>query len=398
MQNLNAQNVLIDLLKENEANIGPVLEKGNEYEVQIIYTQIDRDENNIPHFNTYSFNLNDNYFYPASTIKMPLAFLALEKLNKLNIKGLDRNSIIKHGVDQKPQTSVETDSSASNGLPSVAHYIKKIFLVSDNDASNRLYEFLGQAYINDQLYDKGFQQSRIIHRLGAGGATFSFEDNKNTNPVSLYNGRQLLYFQGGVHSQAIWDFETKKNLKGKGFFSNGKLINQPFDFSTKNYLALRDLHAMLQSVIFPEGVPAYCHFDLKPDDYSFLYKWMSAKPRETAYPKYDKPDGYVKFFMYEGKEEQIPEHIKIFNKVGFAYGYLTDVAYIIDTKANIEFMVSATIHVNANKIYNDNEYEYDSIGLPFLRKLGRMLYQHELERPRKHAPDLSKFIEATSSE
>ena len=120
---------------------------------------------------------------------------------------------------------------------------------------------------------------------------------------------------------------------------------------------------------------------------------MSAKPRGAKFPYYDEPDGYVKFFMYGGKEEIIPEHIKIFNKVGFAYGYLTDIAYIIDTKANIEFQLSATIHVNANQTYNDNVYEYDTIGLPFLQKVGQIIYDYELQRERKVKPDLRKYIE-----
>ena len=46
--------------------------------VQIIYTQIDRDENNTPSFTSYTYRLNENeYFYPASTVKLPAAALAL---------------------------------------------------------------------------------------------------------------------------------------------------------------------------------------------------------------------------------------------------------------------------------------------------------------------------------
>ncbi len=391
-QSLTSQNILLDILEENRTVLNPVLEQATDYEVQIIYTQIDRDQNNNPHFNTYSYNLNENYFYPASTIKMPVAFAALEKINSLNINGLSKNSTIKHGVGSKPQSPVERDTSSANGFPSVAHYIKKIFLVSDNDANNRLYEFLGQQQLNQMLADKGFQNTRIIHRLGANGAAFTYETNKNTNPVSFYNARKLLYFQGEVNSEASWDFEVKNSIKGKGYMHGGKLINKAFDFSKKNYISLMDLHDMLQAVLFPEGIPAYRQFNLSADDYRFLYHWMSAKPRGAKHPFYDEADGYVKFFMYEGKEEKIPDHIKVFNKVGFAYGYLTDVAYIIDTKANVEFMLAATIHVNANQTYNDNLYEYDSIGLPFLKNLGNIIYQHELKRKRKHAPDLSKFI------
>ncbi len=389
---LTGQNILEDLLEKNKASLYPVMNTPEDYEVQIIYTQIDRDQNNIPHFTTHSYNLHHNYFYPASTIKMPMAFAALEKLNQLNIKGVDKYSAMIHGIGSAPQSVAEKDSTAENGLPSIAHYIKKIFLVSDNDANNRLYEFIGQQALNKMLHDKGLHRTRIIHRLGAGGASFNFETNQRTNPVSLYNEETLLYHQGEVESKAQWDFEVKNTSKGKGYMSGGKLINEPFDFSTKNYLALMDLHLIMQSVIFPEGIPAYCQFDLTQEDYQFLYHWMSAKPRGAKFPYYDEPDGYVKFFLFGGKEENIPDHIKVFNKVGFAYGYLTDIAYIIDTKNKVEFQLSATIHVNENQIYNDNVYEYDTIGLPFLKKIGEIIYQHELDRERTVSPDLRKYL------
>ena len=35
------------------------------------------------------------------------------------------------------------------------------------------------------------------------------------------------------------------------------------------------------------------------------------------------------------------------------------------------FILSATIKVNNNRIYNDDKYEYDDIGFPFLAELGR---------------------------
>ena len=84
--------------------------------------------------------------------------------------------------------------------------------------------------------------------------------------------------------------------------------------------------------------------------------------------------------MYGDSEEPIPDHIEIANKVGWAYGYLTDCAYIRDTQRDISFFLTATIHVNSNQIYNDGIYEYDSIGMPFLAELGRQVYDYELQR------------------
>src|ERR1700744_1383184 len=80
---------LESLLKSHPELFSGILNHLTHNEVQILYTQIDRDQNNVPHFKSYSYRLNPNhYFYPASTVKLPTAIFALEKLNELNIKGL----------------------------------------------------------------------------------------------------------------------------------------------------------------------------------------------------------------------------------------------------------------------------------------------------------------------
>ena len=41
------------------------------------------------------------------------------------------------------------------------------------------------------------------------------------------------------------------------------------------------------------------------------------------------------------------------------------------------------IHCNSDGIFNDDKYDYDSIGFPFMKNLGRVIYEHELKRERK---------------
>ena len=55
-------------------------------------------------------------------------------------------------------------------------------------------------------------------------------------------------------------------------------------------------------------------------------------------------------------------------------------------------MLTATIYVNKDGILNDDKYEYESIGHPFLYQLGQTMYQYELTRHRPHRPDLNAFI------
>lgn len=77
--------------------------------------------------------------------------------------------------------------------------------------------------------------------------------------------------------------------------------------------------------------------------------------------------------------------------MGWAYGFLTDVSYLVDLKNKIEFMLSSTIYVNMDGILNDDKYEYESIGHPFLNDLGKAVYGYELKRKRKYQPNLSEF-------
>jgi hypothetical protein len=70
--------------------------------------------------------------------------------------------------------------------------------------------------------------------------------------------------------------------------------------------------------------------------------------------------------------------------VGYAYGTLTDCAFIEDRKNNLSYFVTATILVNQNGIFNDNNYEYDSIGIPFLAELGRQIHKYE-KYQKKHS-------------
>lgn len=376
------------LLKKHSQHLTSVLDNPDKYEVQILYTKIDRNKKNEPHFTTYGYHVNDKqYFYPASTVKLPAVLLALEKVNKLKI---DKNTPMLTGAARPEQTAVTVDTTAENKLPSVAHYAKKILLASDNDAFNRLYEFIGQSDFNDSLHAKGYKNARITHRLESSIGT---ENNRYTNPVKFEKDGKVIYEQPGKYSEKKYTAsETIK--KGKGYLKNGNLVNEPFDFTEKNFFALEEQHKLLKAIFFPESVPARERFDLSKDDYSFLYQYMSQFPVETEFPAHytdDYYDGYCKFLLFGGTKTRLPRHIRLFNKAGDAYGYLLDNAYIADFEKGIEFMLTAVIYCNEDHIFNDDKYDYETVGLPFMRDLGKAVFDYELGRHRPTRPDLSKF-------
>jgi hypothetical protein len=380
---------LVRLLRDNASPaLLRVLDKPDSFHYQLIYTRIDRDAHNRPHFTNFSYRLDPkDYFNPASTVKMPLAFLALEKLDSLH---LDKEAPMFTDSAYSGQTPVSSDTSAANGLPSVAQYIRKIFLVSDNDAYNRLYEFLGQEYINRRLHQLGYPDIRITRRF----VPMSEEENRHTNPIRFVRDGRTLYSQQAAASHFEFDF-SQPIFYGNAYYDrHDSLVHAPMDFTRHNNFPLADARQLLQSVLFPESVPANRRLRLQPDDYRFLYQYMCMLPRESVHPRYDTSeyfDSYTKFFWFKAGHHPIPADIRIFNKPGWSYGFLTDIAYVADFGHNVEFMLSGTIYTNSDGILNDDKYDYEDIGYPFFREVGEILYRYELTRPRKVAPDLGAF-------
>lgn len=368
-----------------------ILADHSRYRYQLIYTSIDRNVRNRPVFTDYSFGVDTSlYFNPASTVKMPLAFLALEKINRLKIKGLTKDTPMLTDSGWSGQTTVVTDSTSRTGLPSIAHYIRKIFLVSDNDAYNRLYEFLGQEYINTRLREMGYTDARITRRF----TRMTADENRHTNPIRFVENGKLIYSQPAAMSNFQFDFSRQQLIGTAHYDRDDKLVQSPMDFTTHNNMPLPYLKEMLKSVLFPDAVPEKQRFELTVDDYRFLYDYMSRLPSESSFPAYDTKeffDSYTKFFFFRAGKDSIPSHIRSFNKAGWSYGFLTDVCYIIDLENNIEFMLAGNIYVNDDGVLNDDKYEYEDKGYPFLKEVGQIIYQYELNRDRKKAPDLKQF-------
>lgn len=387
------QNVLEEILKQNRATLAPVIDSLDQYEVQIIYTQVDRDEKNNPHLTTYKFNVDaDHYFYPASTVKFPASILSLEKLHKLNKPGLTKETPLKIDSAFSGQSRVLYDSTSDNLFPSIGHYIKKILLVSDNDAQARLYEFLGQQYHNERLHELGYKNVCISQRLSI---LMTPEENKNTNPFTFYSGDKVIYQQPAQRSEKDYKIDLPSANRGKGYYRYDKFWEGPMDFRIKNYFALEEQQKMLIALVMPQLMPENQRFDISKEDREFLLHYMATLPREgdvKAYHDYKEyNDSYCKYFMYGDTRDTIPSNIRIFNKIGQSYGFLTDNAYIVDFDKNIEFFLSAVVYTNKDQIFNDDVYEYDAIGFPFLANLGKAVYNYEAARERKVKPDLSEF-------
>jgi len=385
---------LDSLLKATLPAYNNVLSNPNKYKLQVIYTQINRDKYNLPSFNEYKFHLNKSYFYPASVVKLPVALVALLKSQELKEKGVGLETPMLTDSAFYCQKKIVTDTTTANDYPSLGNYIRKMLLVSDNYACARTYEFVGCDYLHQKLENLGYENIRITNRLD--GACPG-DTAKITPPVyflgekndTLY--KQTLTFSDYKKTHPIEDSKVGQ----RHVDAEGKKIPGPKNFAKHNYLVLHDVHDMMRRIIFKHHLKESDRLQLSEENWKFIVSQLGMMPKESPSPKYDKKtyyDSFKKYFMYGSAVATIKgDSIRVFNIVGRAYGFLIDCAYIVDFKDKVEFLLSSSIYVNERDVIGSGKYEYDQIGLPFLRDLSKSIYNYERNRPKKHKPDLKEF-------
>ncbi len=384
------------LLEKNPGKFKKFVDHPDKYKIQIIYTRIDRDKDNVPSFKEFDYNVSrQNYFYCASLVKLPCTLLALEKLNALHIPGLDKDSPMLTDSTGPCQTGTLIDTTSATGYPSLAQYIRRMLLVSDNTAYSRCYEFLGQEYIHTQLTNKGYPDAFIIQRFDSKCGT---EDNQTTNAIDFMdvNTKKDIYKQAGITNTNLQIHPLGKPVAGKAYIDKDeKKINEPKDFSHSNFLPLEDITGILRSVLFPQSADSSRRFQITETDRNFVLHYLSMLPRESDHPAYrtkEYYDSFKKYLIYgDNRKPILQDSIRIFNIVGQSYGFVSDVAYVCDIKHGVEFMLSAVIYANEDEVINDNRYDYKTVALPFLADLGKAIYSYDRKRKRSAKPDLKAF-------
>ncbi len=308
---------LVDLFKQYPQYFDSILLNRDKYNVQVIYTKIDRGANGIAGLKNFYFNVDPrHYFYPAGVVALPISLLALQRFNELKATGIDKNSTMLTEAGYGKQTAVYNDPAAPGGRPTLAQYFKRMLVTGDEEACNRLYELSGQQYINEQLQQKGYANAQITERLCK---ELNEDENRHTNPVVFLSpDNKVLYRQPAQYN------------------------DRPVD-PAGNRLALEDLHNMLTSLVFPNKVTSSQRFAVTDDDRRFILKYMRQLPSETIYPPYRDDTmyfpAYNKFLLYGASKDTLLPGVRIFNVAGQADGQLTDIAYIVDLDKKIEFFL-----------------------------------------------------------
>lgn len=355
------------LYARGDAAFRRVLDRRAQYGLQIIFSSIDR-RGSQPLAQTSSlYGEADRWFWPASLIKLPLAALALEQLAAREWSALSTLEFAK-----RASCVGDPDPMPDSAADDIARLIERALILSDNFAANALYDFLGSELIQRRLKTLGYPLARIVARLA-----FCTPEQQRLSPAYVARDARagMIAQVAERRDETPYSAPFGQILRGRGYIENGTLIKQPRDFSNANCLPLRDVHQMLMAVVRPELVEQAQRFKLRETDRLALVQTLAALPRERGFAEADFPDAWCKFLLYGDHLGRIPPGVRIHNKIGQAYGYLSDTAYFHEPASGLEFFLSALIYVNADGIFNDDRYEYETIGLPFLAQLGRIVLE-----------------------
>ncbi len=311
------------------------------------------------------------WFPAASVAKLPMALLMAEAVQAA---GGDADSVLRlHGAPASGEWGDEPlDDTFARG-------IDRTFAVSDNRPFNRWYDLLGGDTIHRRLAQLGYPHVRLIARLGSS----DIEANRRSGGGELLSadGGALRRFPAGIATARRFPFG--RVLQGEGWRNDdGSTTPGPHDFSHANFLPLADSLRMLQAFVAPESVPAAQRWRIDGALRARLLRALALRPRESVSPVYVEsayPDGHARWFFVGDGHARYPDGLSVSGKSGMAYGSLSEVAYVVDRDSGVECMLAASIQVNADGIYNDDRYEYDTVGIPFMAAWARAVLDVERE-------------------
>lgn len=366
-----------------DARFSMILENAEQHRLQILLSLVD-ETSSPPRLERDGFRVDAEYFYPASSIKTCAAVGALLSAAEWNAKGfeisLDTPLTFLPLFDGDEPFATDP-SNLEGGTITLRHEIRKLFLVSDNDAFNRMYEFTGHREIHQALWNAGLGSIRINHRLSR---SRSLAENRRTPSIQVGAGKGSFSVQQRDSDLLLASNDQQGVAVGKGVMSGTKVVDGPMLFDTKNRISLTDLQDMHVMILRPEidlGKPG---LPLTPEARSFLKDTMSEYAADSKNPKYDDEhaaDDYVRFILHGLMRVAPKDEWTIYDKVGLAYGFTIENAYVVHRPSGKSFFLTATIYTNEDGILNDDRYDYDSIAFPFWKDLGEVIARHVLARP-----------------
>jgi hypothetical protein len=364
----------VNYLCERSSFVSRVL-NDSEYKVQLVYSAIDTKSDSTI-IKTYE-HLTDSYFFPASTVKLPVAIVVLEKLNKL---GLSMDDVL------KIENSVECGSKRyiqklNEKEYSFRQILEELIVVSDNDFYNALYHFITPKELNARLNALGFTRTNIYRSFTG----CDIVDHLHTNTCfvlssdgdTLYRQEQELLNLCDVEECYIYSSEKKIGAKHE---HERKILDGPYDFNFNLEIPLEELNEMMLRLIHPKSFALNERWDLSSEQRNFLIRATALFPGELKNVKYRNTKKYPRTiykYTLSGYLTTDYDRLRSISKIGLSYGFTTEVAYVLIRDEGVVFQLAVSIYTNKNQTVNDGNYEYEEVARPFISEVSKLIYEYE---------------------
>ncbi|CAI7810611.1 unnamed protein product [Closterium sp. NIES-54] len=178
-------NVEAILRRHPSKKLRRVLEDPSTYRFQVLVSEVAANVSGQPCLRRHGYRVDHEYFYPASAIKLCAAVVALLRVAEFQARGEIISlhsplSFLPLYLGDKEES--HDPSNLNGGHITIAHEIRKMFLVSSNTAYNRLYALTGQRRLNEAMHSLGLCSAHLSHRLSI---PLSPLDNRRCEPVQV---------------------------------------------------------------------------------------------------------------------------------------------------------------------------------------------------------------------
>lgn len=364
---------LASWLAQEPERFGRFLEDPKRFRLQVLVGEVRGGAGKgRAHLVRHGFRVDAEYFYPASAVKLCAAAAALEKWGELSDeagRGLNMMTPVCFGP---LSPAYPGDPRSPDGGPLTLDFLlRAALIVSDNDAFNRLYDFVGRDELNQRMWRAGAATARIRHRLDV---ALSEDENRRTPAVELKSSGAPVRLPEVEGALALEAPRLPGLRVGAARIEGERRVEGPKDFSRKNRISLLDLQNLLAAALRPD-LGAGVELRLSPDCRSALARALCGSAGDLRSSTFEGEEFSEARFRpaLQGVARVLPRaRIEAFGKSGLAYGFQVENAYFADRATGRAFFLAAAIYADADGVVGDGVYDYDSVSRPFLADLGEL--------------------------
>ncbi len=344
------------------------------YRVQLLVTTFSPRTGEADAIAEYRYRPDAEFIYVASAIKTFGSVAALLTLQRLQAEGhpVDLDTPMAWCLEGQRFCHTRDKTNVESGAITLGHELRKIHLVSNNYAFNRVYEFVGHHDLNTLTWRLGFPSVRIRHRMQD-----SFDEaTRRTTPRIEFRpeGHEPVVIDRRVSELELEPAPVDTRVGTRHVDGGGEVVQSPKDFANHNYTTLLDLHRLTLALTRPEH-PDAPELQLTAEHRDFLLEAMEDHPSNSQNPVYERDQAHLRYkLLLKGILDVLPlRRIHYVGKPGRAFGFHVDTAYIEDRETGRAMAVTVAIHANFDQLVEYSPRVYSKISRPFFRSLGETL-------------------------